>query len=125
VLAGWPEHETALLLLAALEAERGEHDRSYGRLRRVLGRNPALIGALRAGISESDAAAHPLMTPVRPFMTTTGPAVLWLAMAFVIAGLALRAMSIALGVALLYLVYAAYGHVVFRWLKFHGRKRFL
>jgi tetratricopeptide (TPR) repeat protein len=125
VLAEAPEDQGALSLLAAIESERGDHHTSYARVRRILARDPARIGHYRKALPESAAAAHPLLTPVRPLMTWNGPAVLWLVVAaLLVVGVVFRSAWFVFGLGLLYLAYAVYGHVVFRWLQFRSRRRF-
>jgi tetratricopeptide (TPR) repeat protein len=126
VLAEAPEDEGALGLLAGMEAEQGQHDKSYARIRRMLGRNPARIGDFKKDLPEAEAAADRLLTPVRPFMTPTGPAALWLVMSgLVIVTLVAGALWLTLVVVGLYIVYAIYSHVVFAWLRRRARRRLL
>ena len=125
VLAEAPEDQASLLLLAAIEGERGEHHIAYARMRRVLASDPARIASLREILPDASAAAHPLLRPVRPFMTRTGPAVLWLAfVAILLVGVLLQSVWLVVGVAGAYVIYAVYGHLVFRWIRFRSSRRF-
>jgi tetratricopeptide (TPR) repeat protein len=125
VLAEAPEDEAALSLLSVIESQRGDHQTSYARVRRILARDPARIAHYRKALPEAAAAAHPLLTPVRPFMTSNGPAVLWLVVAaLLIVGVIFRSAWFTCVLGLLYLAYAVYGQVVFRWLQFRSRRRF-
>lgn len=125
VLAEAPEHPAALNLLAAVESERGDHHASYARIRRVLARDPARIASYRHALPEGAAAAHVLMTPMRPFMTDRGPAVLWLAVAAaMLVGVVFQRVWLVVAVAGAYLAYVAYGHLMFRWLRYRSSRRF-
>lgn len=124
LLAHDPQDPAALLLLSAIEGEEGAHHTSYDRVRRVLSRDPTLILSLGEHLHEQAAAAHPMMAPARRFLTPHGPAVLWLlVIGALLLSIALRQVWAGLVVAGLYLIYAVYGHVVYRWLRWRFKRR--
>ena len=123
LLADNPDDAAALMLLSTMEADEGAHQQSFQRIRRALGANPGLYRNLGEHMPERRAIGHALMKPVSFTMTPHGPAVMWLAaIAAILLGAAFRSVVVVGVVAALYLLYALYGHVVYRTLRWYYRR---
>lgn len=124
VLAINPDHASGLAIVGMIQSDDGRHQQSFHRLRRMLGNNPALLLTIGEHLPAAQAASHRLMKPVARTMTPHGPAVTWLvAMITVMIGAALQNLWIVIGVALVYVAYALYGHIVYWTLLWYYKRR--